>query len=413
MSVTHAKASELWRQCQEIAEASGLQGLRFWRAPRSITSSSGRVDVLSADRTAGHASGFDDAICDELGLLPERARDLVNGLRSSVSARGGRFIALSIVGDSPFTREMVERRDDAATSVHLYQADEDAALDDEEQWLKANPGLGTIKSMEYMRDASRRALATPADQASFRAFDLNVPQSPSREMIVSTSDWQACVVKEEEDLPLRAGEVCVGFDLGGASSMTAAVAVWPRTGRVESWGAFGDVPELGERSKADGQGALYLRMQLRGELSLYSGRVTPVSVFLQDVAWRLAGEKVVAIGADRFRRSEAEDALASAGVRWPQVWRGMGAGGVADGSADVLAFQRMVLGQKLKVKESLLLASAIADSTVQRDPKGNLSLDKARHNGRIDALSALVIACGLAERVLAHPKPVLRYAVAG
>ena len=95
------------------------------------------------------------------------------------------------------------------------------------------------------------------------------------------------------------------------------------------------------------------------------------------------------------------------------VWRGQGSGGVADGSADVLAFQRLVLGRKIVVKESLLLASAIADSTVQRDARGNLSLDKSRHGARIDALSALVIACGLAERVLSHPKPVLRYAVAG
>ena len=412
VSVNREKASELWRQCEEIAAASGLEGLRFWRAPRAITSSTGRVDVLSADRSAGHASGFDDAIVDELGLLKERSRDLVNGLRSSVSARGGRFIALSITGDSPFTREMIERADDPSTAVHLYAAELDAALDDEAAWYAANPGLGTVKSVEYMRDASRRALASPPDQASFRAYDLNTPQDPSREMITAATDWASCTVQEEE-LPARDGPVCVGFDLGGSSSMTCAVAVWPRSGRMEAWGAFGSIPELADRSKADGQGNLYVRMRLRGELAVFEGRVTPAAAFLQDIAARLAGEDVVAAGADGYRRAEAIDALAAAGVQWPMHWRRQGPGATADGSADVRAFQRLVLARKVRVKESLLLASAIAESSIRRDVNGNPALDKSRANGRIDALSAAVIACGLAERVLAHPEPGLLYAIAG
>ena len=104
-SVNREKANELRLQCEQIAEASGIEGLTFKRspAPGHIESASGRLDILSAERSAGHASGFDDAIVDELGLLPEGARELVAGMRSSVSARGGRFMALSITGDAPFT----------------------------------------------------------------------------------------------------------------------------------------------------------------------------------------------------------------------------------------------------------------------------------------------------------------------
>ena len=65
-----------------------------------------------------------------------------------------------------------------------------------------------------MRDAARRALASPADQSTFRAHDLNQPQSPARELIVGLSDWQACIV-EPDAMPERAGECVIGFDLGG------------------------------------------------------------------------------------------------------------------------------------------------------------------------------------------------------
>ena len=48
-----------------------------------IESATGSLDTLSADRTAGHASGYDLVIVDETGLFPLRARDLLAGLRSS------------------------------------------------------------------------------------------------------------------------------------------------------------------------------------------------------------------------------------------------------------------------------------------------------------------------------------------
>ena len=402
VSVSREKASELWMQMQAIAEASGLHGLTFTKVPRRIVGPSGTVDILSADASAGHASSFDDAIVDELGLLAERDRGLVNGMMSSISAKDGRFIALSIQGQAPFTREMIERRDDPAVAVHLYAPPADAAVDDEAAWHAGNPGLGTIKSLSAMRDASRRALGSTANVSDFKAHEMNLPQSPSVEMIVDLSDWKACVVAPD-DLPPRAGECCIGLDAGGSSSMTCIVALWPRTGRVEAWGAFGDIPTLEQRGQADNIN--YVDMERRGELTAYTGwRTTPVSRFVQDVAARLDGANIAAVGADRYRSANVLDGLAMAGVEWPIVWRGSGASPVADGTHDVTAFQRLVLSRTLRVRESLLLASAISDSSLRYDGAGNAALDKSRSRGRIDALSAAVIACGLGSRIIARPQ---------
>ena len=156
-SVSKEKAGELKRQMQEIAEASKLDGLRFLRspAPGRVESATGTVDILSADKSAGHASGFDESIVDELGLLHERDREFVNGMRSAISARDGRFMALSIRGDSPYTTEMIERRDDPGCAVHLYQPAEGCEVDDVDAWHAANPGLKAgIKALSYMRRRS-------------------------------------------------------------------------------------------------------------------------------------------------------------------------------------------------------------------------------------------------------------------
>ena len=406
-SISREKAGELRAQCEAIATASQLAGLRFWRArtaPAITSDYGGSVDILSADKNAGAASSYDLAIVDELGLLAEKDRALVNSMRSSVSAKAGKFLALSVFGPGPFCGEIAERRGAPGLAVHLHQSAEGCGLDDETEWAAANPGLAVgIKSLEYMRAESRRVQATPADQGSFRAFDLNQPQAPGSEMIFSLADWKACVTAAD-DLPPRDGECTVGFDLGGSSSMTALAAVWPRTGRAEVWGAFPDTPSLADRGTADGAGNTYLRMEERNELKTYAGRLVPVGAFLKDCAARLAGERVLVAGADRFRKAEALQVIETAGLSWPMAWRGMGAAAKADGSHDVRASQRAVLSRKLRTLQSLLLESAIKESVIRRDGAGNPALDKARKNARIDALSAFVIAEGLAEIVAAQPR---------
>ena len=398
-SISREKAGELRGQCEAIAAASGLSGLRFWRARTSpaITSEyGGSVDILSADKNSGAASSYDLSIIDELGLLGERNRGLVNSMRSAVSAKAGTFLSLSIFGDGPFIPEILERKGSAGLAVHHYHAPPDCALDDEAAWDAANPGIAAgIKSIDYMRSEARRVAVTRSDESSFRALDLNQPATPGSEMIFSLSEWQQCVVSEAE-LPPRSGQCCIGFDLGGSSSMTAFAAVWPDNGRCEAWGAFPGTPAIKERARVDG--ALYELMVERGELKVYAGRVTPVQEFLRDCAARLAGERVIAAGADRYRRAEVLQVVDGAGLqRWPMTWRGVGASARADGSHDVRSLQRLVLGRKLKTRESLLLSSAITASVIRRDASGNPALNQGSKRGRIDALSAAVIAAGLSE----------------
>ena len=415
-SVNKAKAHELVRQMQEIAEASGLQGLTFLRspAPGRVEAPGCTLDVLSADASSGHASGFDDVVVDELGLLQERDRALVNGLRSSVSARNGRIIHLSIYGDGPFVPELVEAADDPAICVHLFQADEDSDMEDPAAWAQANPGLGTIKSVDYMRDRARLAARNPADSADFSSHDLNRPGEPSREMIVTVSDWKR--VSEVDQEPPRRGPCVIGLDAGGSSSMTAAVAIWPQSGRVEVRGAFPANPDLLERGRLDAVGRRYQLLHDQGEIQTYPGRSTPVVAFLRDLADDLQGATVIACGADRFRQAEVQDAMSDALLRWPLVWRGQGASATADGSADVRAFQKAVADRSITVAEGkALMAHAISESAIRRDGSGNPALEKGRQRGRIDPLSAAVIACGLAERHRARMNrqpPKLRYAIA-
>ena len=388
-SLSKEKANELRSQIQAIGEASGLRELTYRKSPYpgKIESLTGSIEVLSSDRNAGHSSSFDLVIVDETGLFPERARELLAGLRSSVSAKGGRIIHISVRGDSPLFDEILNN---PMTETAIFEAPADCELDDRAAWAAANPGLGTIKSLDYMAAEAARVKHVPSDEPGFRAFDMNARLDPTKEMIFSPGDLRACFVDE---LPERRGPVYLGLDMGEATSATAAFAIWPETGRCEAWLAFGNVPSLRERGKNDG--ANYVEMERRGELRTYPGRVTPVALFMEDVAADLTGCRVSRIAADGYKDSEVMDFLDRARLRWPREFRRVGAG--KDGGADVRAFQRLVLTRQVKMRQSLALAAAIANSIIRRDAGGNPGLDKSRSRGRIDLLSAAVIAGGLAE----------------
>lgn len=400
-------ALELRHAVTLTAAMSGLR-IDLQKSPRpgAVHGPSGAMcQFLAADKGTGHAKGADLAIIDEAGLLDERARAMWNAMLSSTSGRDGRLLAISILGDGPMMAELRDRAGEETVCWHGYTTEPRDDPCDPGVWRRANPGLDDgIKSESYMRDMAARALANPADMAQFRAYDLNAPGSPTRELIVSMEQYEPA---RQAPAP-RTARCVVGIDLGGSASMTAAAAYWADTGRLEVKAALPGIPDLDARQAADGVGNRYERMKEAGELDVYAGvRTTPVRLFLTAFLKGLADVEIVAIAADRYRQSEAEDVFAAVGLLRPaRIWRGMG---WVDASEDVRAFQRSVIDQKLRVGESLLLESAIVESALAIDAAGNQKLDKQRHRGRIDALSAAVLAVSEGERLLQRPRRRPRY----
>lgn len=393
VSLSGQKAAELRMQVAAIAAASGLDDqleVRTTPAPGLILGPAGRVDILAADARSGHASGFDLVIIDELGLLLERHRPMVMGLRSSISARDGAVWAISVHGSGPFIPEILSRRDVSGTVVHAHiPADSHPRIDDEDVWREGNPGLGTIKSLDYMRAEARRAAQNPADQPYFRAFDLNCPIHPSSTPLLDVETWRQCEC-EPDGLPPRTPTCVVGIDPGEPETMAAIAAWWP-TGRVEIWAAVAARPPLADRGRAEGVGDLLIRMHARDELLLAPALETPLEHVLPICAGALAGVRVTLAVADTTRQRELRRAVAGAGGAWPWRWVSHHAGG-PDWSLGIRAVVGQAAAGRLKVATSLLMRTALAATALHRDGMGQPSLAPATDRGRIHPVRALVLA---------------------
>ena len=395
VSLTGKLAAELRMQVEEIAAASGIRGVIGRRSPapgRIISTTGAKLDILAADKASGHAVGADLSIIDEAGLLAENQRPLWNAVRSSVSGRDGTVVGISVLGDSDMFREALASAGEPGVHVQRYEAPRDCAVDDPAAWEAANPGLGTIKSRDYMAHAASRAKRIPAEAPGFRSLDLNQPLRPELEMLVDPDEGKEAVELVPERLPERSGRAWLGIDLGGSTSLTSAVAIWD-TGRMEAWVAAPGAPDLLTRGRRDGAGDLYLRAAQDGDLWTLGDRVVDRRAFLTRVLPELPPDIIV--GADRFGKSDLLDVLD--GMEWrPEiVWRGMGASATADGSHDVRAFQAAIATSSFSIRKHLMMRLGLSHAAIRRDGAGNPALDKRKHSGRIDVVSAAVIAAGL------------------
>lgn len=110
----------------------------------------------------------------------------------------------------------------------LYEIDSLADIDDEVNgWPKANPGLGTVKSISYMRDRVNKAQQSPARKPSMLTKDFNWAANEYSSFLT----MEECHNPETYEPNPEIDRYCVvGFDLADRGDLNAAVAMFMRPG---------------------------------------------------------------------------------------------------------------------------------------------------------------------------------------
>lgn len=104
----------------------------------------------------------------------------------------------------------------------IYELDSHIEWDDESKWIKANPGLGTIKSFDYLRQMVQKAKDDPSFKPTVLVKDFNIPQT-------STTAW----LRYEHINNISVFDIkfdyCVGgFDAADTTDLNAAKAICMR-----------------------------------------------------------------------------------------------------------------------------------------------------------------------------------------
>lgn len=107
----------------------------------------------------------------------------------------------------------------------IYELDDYKEWDDEAKWIKANPGLGTIKSVEYLREMVQKAKDDESFKPTVLVKDFNLKQNKAEAWLPWT------VLDNPEKLPEYAFKYGIGgIDAADSVDLNAAKCICRRKG---------------------------------------------------------------------------------------------------------------------------------------------------------------------------------------
>jgi phage terminase large subunit-like protein len=348
--------------------------------------------ALAAEGKTAHGLSPVVVILDELGQVRGSSDPFVEALETAQGAYDD-GLQLVISTQAPTDADMLSiwiddaiRSDDPHSVCHVYAADEEAELDDKEQWAKANPALGSFRSRVELEQAADKAARMPSFENSFRNLYLN-QRINMVAAFVSPGVW-----KSGNGAPGDFdGVVYGGLDLSATTDLTALVLTSRKDGELHVrpffWMPLDSVQDAVKRDKAP-----YDVWVREGLLRTTPGRVIDYAFVARDIGEICSGLHVAKIGFDRWRMDRMQTALEGAGVVLPLEPFGQG---YMSMSPALDALEADLLQEKIRHGGHPVLAMCAANAVAVSDPAQNRKLDKSKATGRIDGMVALAMACGV------------------
>lgn len=197
----------------------------------------GFIKALSSNTNSLDGLDVHGAVIDELAAI--KNRDLYDLIKQGTGARDQPLI-FTITTNGFVRNGIFDDQYKYATAIldgvasnprflpFLYQLDSPDEWDKEECWIKANPGLGTIKRIETLREWVQKAKDDPSFKATVMVKDFGLPQT-------STAAWLLYEELNNETVwstdPAIKFDYCIGgFDAADTTDLNAAKALCMRPG---------------------------------------------------------------------------------------------------------------------------------------------------------------------------------------
>ena len=192
----------------------------------------GYIKALASNTNSLDGLDLHCCVIDELSAI--KNRDLYDLLKQGMGAR--RQPVLFCITTNGFIRNGIfDAQYDYATKVlegdvvnekflpFIYELDAVDEMWDENCWEKANPGLGTIKSREYLAEMVQKAKDDPSFLPTVCVKDFNIPQTSASAWL----NWED--LNNEETFDISEFDYCIGgFDAADSIDLNAAKAVFMR-----------------------------------------------------------------------------------------------------------------------------------------------------------------------------------------
>lgn len=176
--------NEAWKMVQQSSDLS--RHIRKRKSDLYIEFNYGTIMALSSNTNGLDGLNSHMVTIDELAAI--KNRDLYDLMKQSMGSRDQPL--LNCITTNGFIRDNIfDAQYDYACGVldgkinderflpFIYELDDKDEWDKEEMWIKANPGLGTIKKVDYLRNNVNKAKNDPAFKATVMVKDFNMKEN--------------------------------------------------------------------------------------------------------------------------------------------------------------------------------------------------------------------------------------------
>ena len=410
-ATTRDQAGILYRAAAAMVNASPAlrKHLRLIDSTKRITrnNATGFYSALSRDAKSGDGYDASAVVIDELHRFG--SADLIDALEYSGAARDEPLtVIITTAGDAmetPCGREYSyarKVRDGQHTDMSylpvIFEADHDADPLDEDQWHQANPSLGTVLDLDDFRQEAQRAVADPSRLSAFKRLRLNI-WADHAAAYIPAEKWAACG-EQPVDLDAMQGRPCfAGLDLSSTTDTTALVLAFADPDDDERLDLVPLVylPEARAAAGEREDQAPYRSWADAGHMILTPGDVVDYERVIEDIEQLHERFRIRELHVDPWNAEAVSQRLAEFGLEVTKVRQGFSI------SPATKELKRLAYKAKINHGGQPVLTWAIANAVAEEDHRENLTLNKKKSTGRIDAAVAAVMAVNAARFGLANP----------
>ena len=355
--------------------------------------------ALSKDAPTAYGLSPAFVVHDELGQVKGPRSELFDALETATGAQADPLSViistqastdadlLSVLIDDALTGR------DPRTTISLYTAPIDIDPFSEEALKAANPAIGDFLNEVEVRDMAAQAKAMPSREAEFRNLILNQRVTGVKEF-VSRIVWRENGAQPYEFT--RTTELYGGLDLSAVADLTALVLI----GKIDNkWNVkpFFWLPEDGLEAKSRADRETYDLWAKQGYLFAVPGK----SISYEYVATFMRGlfdtYNIQKIGFDRHALIHLRPWLAAAGFSEREIEErfepyGQGTKSMTPALRDL---EDVLLNRQMAHGNDPVLDMCARNAVVEGIEEAR-KLSKAKSRGRIDGMSALADAFGVA-----------------
>jgi phage terminase large subunit-like protein len=377
----------------------------------SVDSTSSKFEPLSSDENTLDGLNPHCVLIDE--LHKHRNRSLLDVMDTAVGARRQPilWIITTAGDDSPESVYAAENDyaskvlqgtiEDDNTFAFIATIDKGDVWDDPRTWAKANPNLGISVKADDLERQAMKARKSPQALSAFMRLRLNV-RSSSIESAVDMIIWAQNGGRRRDPAELKGRKCWGGLDLSSKIDISAWVKLFEPD---EVGGPMIVMPRfwmpadtLEARIEKD-RGAQYRRWVDEGYIEVTPGNVVDHDEIERAVAADNEEFKVQSVAYDPWNATQLSSKLYGQGV--PMVEFVQGLRSYSEPTKELL---NMLIANKLDHGDNPVLRWMAANLKTHRDKNENLMPHKLHSTGRIDGMTALIMAIGRFIHIEEKPK---------